>query len=78
MACSGPFQKRRMQLSATVWFTKTEFCSWRVSTDLTAGLESEARRRKISISAVLDLAALDWLSKGNPGLDSNEEQVRLQ
>jgi hypothetical protein len=57
---------------------KTEVYSWRVSTDLKTGLEHEARRRKISLSAVLDLAARDWLSKGDAGPASDEEQLRLQ
>jgi hypothetical protein len=40
---------------------KTEVCNWRVSTELKAALEREARRRKISLSAALDLAAHEWL-----------------
>ena len=52
---------------------KSEVYSWRVSTDLKTGLEREARRRKISVSAVLDLAARDWLNKG----EADEEQPRL-
>ena len=42
---------------------KTEVYSWRVSADLKTGLEREARRRKISLSAALDLAAQEWLNK---------------
>ena len=57
---------------------KNEVYSWRVSTDLKTGLEREARRRKISLSAVLDLAARDWLNKGGADLESDEEQLRLQ
>ncbi|MEO7144083.1 MAG: hypothetical protein ABI165_11360 [Bryobacteraceae bacterium] len=57
---------------------KTEVYSWRVSTDLKTGLEFEARRRKISLSAVLDLAAQEWLSKSGAGNDNEEEQRRLQ
>ena len=56
---------------------KNEVYSWRVSTDLKTGLEREARRRKISLSAVLDLAARDWLSKGGAEVDGDEEQLRL-
>jgi hypothetical protein len=57
---------------------KSEVYSWRVSTDLKTGLEREAHRRKVSLSAVLDLAARDWLKKSGaePGVD--EEQRRLQ
>jgi len=54
---------------------KTEVYSWRVSADLKSGLEREARRRKTSISAVLDLAARELLNKGH--LDDEEEQRRL-
>ena len=57
---------------------KNEVYSWRVSTDLKTGLEREARRRKLSLSAVLDLAARDWLSKGGVEIDSDEEQLRLR
>ena len=57
---------------------KNEVYSWRVSTDLKTGLEREARRRKISLSAVLDLAARDWLNKGGADMESDEEQLRLQ
>jgi hypothetical protein len=57
---------------------KTEVYSWRVSTDIKTGLEREARRRKISLSAVLDLAAEEWLKKSAPGKDDDEAQSRLQ
>jgi hypothetical protein len=57
---------------------KSEVYSWRVSTDLKTGLEREARRRKISVSAALDLAARDWLERGGAEVDGDEEQARLQ
>ena len=57
---------------------KTEVYSWRVSTDIKTGLEREARRRKLSLSAVLDLAAKEWLKKSEPGSDDEQEQRRLQ
>jgi hypothetical protein len=57
---------------------KSEVYSWRVSTDLKTGLEREARRRKMSVSAVLDLAARDWLSNGGAEIEGDEEQHRLQ
>ncbi len=57
---------------------KTEVYSWRVSTELKTGLEREARRRKTSVSAVLDLAAQEWLRKSATGKDDEEEQRRLQ
>jgi hypothetical protein len=57
---------------------KSEVYSWRVSTDLKTGLEREARRRKMPVSAVLDLAARDWLNKCGAEIDGDEEQSRLQ
>lgn len=54
---------------------KTEVYSWRVSSELKTGLEREARRRKLSVSAVLDLAAREWLSK--TGGDDEEAQRRV-
>ncbi len=56
---------------------KAEVYSWRVSTDLKTGLEREARRRKLSVSAVLDLAAREWLKSTDAGSESEEEQRRL-
>ena len=56
---------------------KTEVYSWRVSPDLKTGLEREARRRKLSLSAVLDLAAREWLSKTGAQLEGDEEQRSL-
>jgi hypothetical protein len=57
---------------------KTEVYSWRVSTDLKTELEREARRRKISVSSALDLAARTWLEEGGAEIESDEEQLRLQ
>ena len=57
---------------------KNEVYSWRVSTDLKTGLEREAHRRKLSLSAVLDMAARDWLSKSGAEIEDDEEQPRLQ
>jgi hypothetical protein len=57
---------------------KTEVYSWRVSTELKTGLEREARRRKTSLSAVLDLAAQEWLTKSGAENDGDAEQRRLQ
>jgi hypothetical protein len=44
---------------------KTEVYSWRVFPDLKRGLEREARRQKISVSAALGLAAREWLDKSS-------------
>jgi hypothetical protein len=57
---------------------KSEVYSWRVSTDLKTGLEREAHRRKLSLAAVLDLAARDWLNKGGAEIEGDEEQLRLR
>ena len=57
---------------------KTEVYSWRVSRDLKTGLEREAHRRKISLAAVLDLAARDWLNKGGAETGGDERQLLLQ
>ena len=57
---------------------KSEVYSWRLSTDLKTGLEREARKRKLSLSAVLDLAARDWLGKSGSDMEDDEEQARLR
>ena len=56
---------------------KAEVYSWRVSTDLKTTLEREARRRKLSLSSVLDLAAREWLNNTGAGNEGEEEQRRL-
>ena len=56
---------------------KTEVYSWRVSPEVKTGLEREARRRKISVSAVLDLAAREWLLKSGTEHEGDEEQRML-
>lgn len=57
---------------------KTEVYSWRVSPDLKTDLEREARRRNISLSAALDLAAQEWLKKPADAADDAERQHELQ
>ncbi|HWB87482.1 MAG TPA: hypothetical protein VG675_25290 [Bryobacteraceae bacterium] len=57
---------------------KTDVYSWRVSPDLKIGLEREARRRKISMAAALDLAAREWLGKSGAADEEEKEQVRLR
>jgi hypothetical protein len=56
---------------------KTEVYSWRVSTELKTGLEREARRRKISLSGALDMAAQEWLKNNAADNDDDREQKRL-
>jgi hypothetical protein len=57
---------------------KTEVYSWRVSSGLKTALEREARRRKTSVAATLDLAVREWLNKASAGNDGEEEQIRLR
>jgi hypothetical protein len=57
---------------------KTEIYNWHVSPKLKTNLEREARRRNISLSAVLDMAAKEWLMKSGSEDDDNERQCRLQ
>lgn len=56
---------------------KTEVYSWRVSRELKSGLEREARRSGKSLSAVLDIAAKQWLAGIRPALAEEDEQRRL-
>jgi hypothetical protein len=55
---------------------KTEVCSWRVSRELKSELEKESRRRKVSLSAILDLAVTEWLSNRTIDAASDEEEQR--
>ena len=56
---------------------KTDVYSWRVARDLKMGLEREARRRKTSVSALLDLAVREWLNNRGADINGDEEQHRL-
>lgn len=56
---------------------KTEVYSWRVSSGIKTGLEREARRRKISVSAALDLAAREWLHRSGMDQEGDEAQRLL-
>lgn len=55
----------------------TEVYSWRVSSDLKLDLEREARLRKTSVSAVLNMAVRNWLKQSAVNLEGDEEQRRL-
>ena len=57
---------------------KPEVYSWRVSTDLKTRLEHEARRRKISLSSALEMAAREWLDKNGAENEGDERQSQLQ
>ncbi len=52
--------------------------SWRVSTETKTSLERAARRRKVSLSAVLNIAAQEWLKNSGSDEDDDERQRRLQ
>jgi hypothetical protein len=56
---------------------KTEVYSWRVSTELKMSLEREARRRKVSLSKVLDAAAEEWLKSNSADSDDDREQKHI-
>ncbi len=51
--------------------------SWRLSSELKADLEREARRRKVPISTVLDSAVHDWLKNTASNAGDDDEQRRL-
>ncbi len=55
----------------------TEVYSWRVSRELKLELEQQARIRKTSLSAVLNLAVRDWLKQSAATVEEDEEQRRL-
>ena len=55
----------------------TEVYSWRVSRELKSDLERQARIRKTSLSALLNLAARDWLKQSAATIGEDEEQRRL-
>ena len=57
---------------------KTEVYSWRVSTEVKTSLERAARSRKVSLSAVLDTAAREWLMKSGFEGDDDQKQRKLQ
>ena len=56
---------------------RTEVYSWRLSAGLKAALEQEARRRGLSLSALLDEAARSLLIAGEDASNA-EQQRRLQ
>lgn len=55
---------------------KAEVYSWRVSSELKSELEREARLRKVSIAAVLESAARNWLRNSVEPAEATE-QLRL-
>jgi hypothetical protein len=55
----------------------TEVYSWRLSSELKSDPEREARLRKTSVSAVLNLAVRDWLKQDASLVEGDEEQRRI-
>jgi hypothetical protein len=56
---------------------KTEVYSWRLTPSRKANLERIARRRKLKIAHVLDMAVDEWLAKHATDVAGDEEQKRL-
>jgi len=57
---------------------KTEVYSWRISPELKTGLEAEARREKLSVSALLDRLASEGLAERRSRSEADDaEQARL-
>ena len=56
---------------------KTQVYSWRLSAGLKTELEHAARSRKLRVSAVLDMAARDWLARHARAIAGDDEQKRL-
>lgn len=56
---------------------KSRVYSWRLSEDLKSDLEREARERKLSVSALLELAARELLKKQNGEFEGGEAQRKL-
>jgi hypothetical protein len=56
---------------------KTIVYSWRLTPGRKARLERIARRRKLKIAQVLDIAVDDWLARQADEIADDEEQKRL-
>jgi hypothetical protein len=61
----------------TLYYIKTEVCCWRLSRELKAELEAEARRRKVSFSALVENLAREGLV-GRKAAGEEAAQARLQ
>jgi hypothetical protein len=64
-------------IRATLYDMKTEVCCWRLSKELKAELEAEARRRKVSFSALVETLAREGLA-GRKLAGEDAAQARLQ
>ena len=56
---------------------KTEVYSWRLSGELKADLEREARLRKAPVSSVLETAVRHWLKRSDMAAPEEEAQRKL-
>jgi hypothetical protein len=56
---------------------KTEVYSWRLTPGRKANLERVARRRKVKIAHVLEMAVDEWLARHANDIADDEEQKRL-
>jgi hypothetical protein len=56
---------------------KTEVYSWRLTPGRKANLERVARRRKLKIAHVLDMAVDEWLARHATDIADDEEQKKL-
>jgi hypothetical protein len=57
---------------------RTEVYSWRLSRELKSELEQAARLKKVSASAILEMAVRDWLQKVRTDTDDDQVQRDLQ
>ncbi len=57
---------------------KTLVYSWRVSPEIKAGLEAEARRREITVGSLLDDISRAWMREHTALSDDAAEQARLR
>jgi hypothetical protein len=56
---------------------KAEVYSWRVSSELKMRLETEAKRRSMSMAAALEAAARRWLAEAESEEDEEARQARI-
>ena len=57
--------------------SKTEVYSWRVSAATKGAIEAEARKRNVSVAALLDRITKEWIESGRGQDDEDEQQARL-
>jgi hypothetical protein len=60
-----------------MWCKKKTVYRWRLSHDLKVELEREARRRKMPVSFILEIAVREWLKKSAIEVVRDEAQREL-